>query len=68
MRGYGPKGFDTSASTPVRDDADRLGELSADLRSAQHTQRALADELSRATERVIRLQNEVDALREAILG
>ena len=79
MRGYGPYNTDdvrkrcpdTLLSKPVsrpRDDADRLADLTADLRSAQHTQRALADELSRASERVIRLQNEVDALREAILG
>lgn len=73
MRGYGPtpsqkRCFDIPASTPVRDDAARLGELQTDLRLAQNTQRVLADELSRATERVNRLQNEVDALREAILG
>ncbi len=76
MRGYGPYHPDVAGPPRPRcgegvrtdDDADRLGRLSAALRVAQEEQAYRAAALTRATQRVIDLQREVDNLREAILG
>ena len=75
MRGYGPYNTDdvrkrcpdTLLSNP-KDDADRLADLSAELREAQIRLTLAADEVTRATQRVLGLQHKVNALREAILG